>query len=122
MTQQERKQNIISVIADEDTVLGFRLAGVQNSIAVDVESQNAAEQIEAAAAKIISLYGEDGSGLLILTEGVYDFMDRNNILKKFRPLHGITLVQVPDKSGSKGVAKQKLAKLFEEAIGVAMKK
>ena len=121
----EKNENIIAVIADDDTVLGFKLAGIQHSFSVNFASENAENVIRglnSVISQALKTYSESGSGLLIVTEAVYELMEKHNLIKQFQNHPEITLVQIPDKTGSKGVAKRKLARLFEDAIGVAMKK
>src|SRR5210317_264905 len=100
------KEKDIAIIGDDDAVLGFKLAGVQHALVAD-ESKLAEQVNEFKEAK-----------MLIVTETVAEMLDKQGLRKKVQG----TLVQIPEKSGSKGIAKQKLAELFESAIGVKLKR
>lgn len=96
----------IAVIGDEDTVLGFRLAGIQDACVVSESTLS--EQVE----------NTKNAAMLIVTEPVAEMIDRQNLRETVKG----TIVQIPDKNGSKGIAKQKLGELFESAIGVKLRK
>lgn len=56
--------------------------------------------------------------MLIVTEAAAELIDKKNLREKINA----TMIEVPSKSGSKGLAKQRLADLFESAIGVKLKR
>jgi len=95
----------VITLADEDTVLGFNLAGVKHSIVFDQEK--AKEQI----AKCNS------AKILIVTESIAKYLNDNNLRSHIKPV----IVEVPDKSGSSGHALKEISKMFETAIGVKLK-
>lgn len=93
----------ISIIADKDTLLGFELVGVKNGIVFNEE--NLREDLK----KV------KDSKILIVTEKVAEALRRQDL--NVQP----TLAEIPDKSGSTGHALKEISKLFESAIGVALK-
>ena len=98
-------ENTIVVLGDEDTVLGFRLAGITNAFTVTEE--NLAEKVEPV----------KEATLFIVTEEVDEMMRKQN-------LHGTlrgTVLAIPDKKGSRGVAQERLSQLFESAVGIKLK-
>ncbi len=96
----------IAVIADEDTVLGFKLAGIKKSLIFE-------------GTKIDSLIEKvNDSQILIVTESVGAFLREENLHKSIKPV----MVEIPDKEGSKGTAMDNIAALFEQAVGVKLKK
>ncbi len=97
----------ISVIADEDTVTGFRLAGVHYSdIAEDKESfKEALSSVE------------DDVGIVITTERLVEKYEDlvENFKSEIDDVFPI-VVEVPDKLGS--VREPKIQELVKKAIGV----
>lgn len=97
----------IAIIADEDTVLGFQLAGVKAAAVYNPGEPLDHETIEKlGAAKI-----------LILTEKVAEQFRKEGVMKKISAV----IAEIPDKSGSTGTALQHIGHLLEEAIGVRLK-
>ncbi|MDD9953477.1 MAG: hypothetical protein OXR66_04010 [Candidatus Woesearchaeota archaeon] len=95
----------IAIIADEDTVLGFKLAGVKN--ATVYKEDNAKEAVnEYKNAKIV-----------IVTEKVAAKLKEQELLDN---MHGV-VAEIPDKSGSTGAALENISTMLEEAIGVKLK-
>ena len=95
----------ISIIADNDAIIGFKLAGIKNS-AVFNESTIKEDIIRFKESKI-----------LILTENVAKFVREQKLDKSFEGV----IVEIPDKQGSSGLALQEISRLFEQAIGVKLK-
>ena len=95
----------IAIIADEDTVLGFELAGVKDCIVFN-ESTIKQDMLTFREAKI-----------LILTEHVAGKIREKKLDKQYEGV----IVEVPDKRGSTGDALKEISRLFEEAIGVKLK-
>ncbi|MDP7179908.1 MAG: V-type ATP synthase subunit F [Candidatus Woesearchaeota archaeon] len=95
----------IAIIADKDTIIGFKLAGVRNSAVFN----------EKTIKEDIIKFKE--SHILILTENIAKTV-RENKLEKL--IEGV-IVEVPDKNGSTGLATNEISRLFEEAIGVKLK-
>lgn len=93
----------ISIIADKDTLLGFELVGVKNGIVFNEGSLKE------------DLKKVKDSKILIVTEKVAEALRKQDL--KVQP----TLAEIPDKSGSTGHALKEISKLFESAIGVALK-
>lgn len=93
----------IAVIGDEDTIMGFKLAGITDSA---VFSESGIKE---------SLERFEDHDLIIMTEDVATYLRDNRIKTK------VVAVEVPDKTGSKGFALEQISKLFESAIGVKLK-
>ncbi|MGM5485059.1 MAG: V-type ATP synthase subunit F [Nanobdellota archaeon] len=89
----------VSIIADEDTLLAFELAGVKNGIVFD---KNRIDE---------DLKKVEDSKILIVTEEVSKYVG------DVKP----SLAVIPDKSGNKGLAMERLSKIFKSTIGVALK-
>ena len=95
----------IATIADEDTVLGFKLAGVKEGVIFNPETiKNDIEKYK-------------NYKIIILTEKVAQYLRDNDLIKMIKA----TIAEVPDKEGSTGAALQNISKMFEEAIGVKLK-
>jgi len=93
----------IAVIGDEDTVLGFKLAGVKNASVYDEKS----------AKETVARYAD--AKILLVTEKVAAHL--GELLEK---AHG-AVTEIPDKGGSTGAALKNVNRLLEEAIGVKLK-
>ncbi len=93
----------IAVIGDEDTVLGFKLAGVKNAEVFSEEKAN----------EIVERFEE--AKIVIVTEKAAERMGA--LLGRF---HGV-VTEIPDKEGSTGAALRRMGRLLEEAIGVKLK-
>ena len=95
----------IAVIADEDTLLGFKLAGVKNGEVFSEEKVN----------ELVEKFKE--AKILIITEKVAKFLREKKLMEKITSV----IAEIPDKSGSTGHAFKEISKLFESAIGVQLK-
>ena len=97
------------VIADEDTVLGFRYAGVPGASVGDAAS--AREAFE-------GVLASRQYDLIILTEPVADLM-RDEVTRVRFESQGPVVVEVP---GPKGPSpnRQDLMKLIQEAVGLKL--
>lgn len=93
----------IAIIADADTLLGFELVGVKDGIVFDEEKIKE------------DLRSVQDAKILIVTEKVATIIREKDL--NVVP----TLAEIPDKSGSSGHALEEISKLFESAIGVALK-
>ncbi|MFH1590589.1 MAG: V-type ATP synthase subunit F [archaeon] len=96
----------IAVLGDEDTVLGFSLAGIKDSVVFD-ESKGR-EQIESLSE----------ARIILINEAVAHTLREKGELKDIDSV----LVEIPDKTGSKGLAMKNISRLFESAIGIKLKK
>jgi vacuolar-type H+-ATPase subunit F/Vma7 len=95
----------IAIIADKDTLTGFRLAGIIN----------AAEFNETTIKETLEKFND--AKILIMTEKVVTYIRENDLMQFVQA----TVAEIPDKSGSTGHALEELSQLFESAIGVALK-
>lgn len=95
----------IAVIADEDTLLGFQLAGVKHGKIFTPETVKESLK-KFASAKI-----------LILTEHVAEHLREEGLMEDV----ACVIAEIPDKSGSTGTALKNIGRLLEEAIGVRLK-
>jgi vacuolar-type H+-ATPase subunit F/Vma7 len=93
----------IVIIADMDTILGFNLVGVKTSIKFN-EHTLKDDLLKVSNAKI-----------LVVTEDVATIIKLKNY--KVVPV----MIEIPNKKGSTGHALSEISKLFEAAIGVALK-
>ncbi len=93
----------ISIIADNDTLLGFELVGVKGGFVFNEDTLKE------------DLKKVQDSKILIVTEKVAQAIRKQDL--SIKP----TLAEIPDKSGSTGHALKEISKLFESAIGVALK-
>jgi vacuolar-type H+-ATPase subunit F/Vma7 len=93
----------IAIIADMDTILGFKLVGVKTGIKFN-ENTLRDDLMKLSNAKI-----------LIVTEDVATIIKSKNY--KVMPI----MIEIPNKKGSTGHALSEISKLFEAAIGVALK-
>ena len=92
----------IAVLGDMELVLGMKLAGASKCL--NYETGKAAEQVE----KIKTF------PIILITETIAAELKEK---KLFTELNGV-VVQVPDKSGSQGLAMKEVSKLFEDALGL----
>ncbi|WP_456475802.1 V-type ATP synthase subunit F [Candidatus Pyrohabitans sp.] len=102
----------VSVIADYDTVVGFRLAGVREGYPVDSP--------EEALERLREIVKKDEVGLVIVTERLVDKIrgDVDRLLEKRNfPL----LVEIPDKKGAIEKKVDPLKELVRRAVGVDIK-
>ena len=96
-------------IADEDTVRGFRLAGVSGEVATDARS---------AAAAVQAATGQPDCGVIILTEKTADAIRPllNQIrFERERPL----IIEIPGPGGAPHERKN-LRQLVQEAVGIRL--
>ena len=95
----------IVAIGDQDTLLGFRLAGVTTGFVFSEEKSG--EIVDAC----------KDAALVIVTEAVAQYLRSQELVEK---LTGV-LVEIPDSKGSSGSALEEIGRLYEEAIGVKLK-
>ncbi len=95
----------IAIIADEDTILGFKIAGVKEGTIFNPERIK----------EDITKYKD--AKILVLTEKVAQYIRDNNLIKNINA----TIAEIPDKGGSTGAALENISQMFEEAIGVKLK-
>jgi len=95
------------VIGDEDTVVGFRFAGVDGTVAEDEE----------AAASALNDCVEGGDAIVIVTERVGDWLRRP--IDRLRYGADLPLVvEVPGRDGPLDEAGSSLLRLIREAVGI----
>jgi V/A-type H+-transporting ATPase subunit F len=101
----------IAVIADSDTVSGFRLGGVTNTHAVEV-----GEPIDAL---LKELMADEELGMIVITEQVGD-ANRSTVDEMSKSKKTITpiIVEIPDKNGPIVREVDPLKALIKSAIGV----
>ncbi len=96
----------IVVIGDEDTVNGFRLAGVKRSFVAD--SKEVALRI---------IRENSDAGIIIITETLAEEMGDIERLKKGKvPI----IVEIPDKKGPIEGRKERMRELIRKAVGIKM--
>jgi V/A-type H+-transporting ATPase subunit F len=101
----------IAVVADEDTVTGLKLAGVNETFII-----NSPEEAES---KIRSLSDRADIGLIIITEqiGVKIRKLISDIIKKGIPI----ILEIPDKTGPLKGVEDPIRELVKKAVGVDIK-
>ena len=101
----------IHCVGDEDTVRGFRLAGISGQVV------STAEEAETAVNQLVS---QPEIGLLIITEefaeGIHGLIDALR-LNADRPL----IIEVPGPNGKRS-DRRTLSQIAQEAVGVNMEK
>ncbi len=102
----------IAVLADPDTVTGFRLGGVKDGYPVS--------NMEEAENKLKDLIKEDFS-IIITTEKIGD--ELRETIDKFTKSSALPMIiEVPDKSGSIRKESDPMRELIKRVIGVEMVK
>lgn len=95
------------VIGDEDTVLGFSLAGIDGEVVHDEEE---------AKASLEKAFQMEGLGIIIITERIADkirsLVDQY-VYKTTFPL----IIEIPDRLGPVGERKS-IKELVQEAVGI----
>ena len=97
------------VIGDEDTVLGFSMAGVQGTVVHDRVSAEAAFQ---------QALGEQNVGILIITEKIADFIRptvEQYLFSKRFPL----ILEIPDREGPRQ-GRITIREMVNAAIGIKL--
>lgn len=93
----------VAIIADKDTILGFKLVGVQKNIVFNEDTLKD------------DLNTLSDVKILVTTEDVAQVIKIKGF--KVKPI----MIEIPNKKGSTGHALSEISKLFETAIGVALK-
>ncbi len=101
----ETPTTAIATIADEDTILGFQLAGVSHGAVFD----------ERTITETLQRFKD--AKILIVTEPVADYLRTHGLLDGITA----TLAELPGKRGSTGSSLKALNQLLQEAIGVQLK-
>jgi len=102
----------IVVIADTDTVTGFRLGGVKEGYPVDT--------LEEAEDTLKEVFKKDVS-IIIITEKIGDSL-RETIDRLTRSSVLPMIIEIPDKTGPSRRATDPMKKLIKRVIGVEMVK
>lgn len=101
----------IAVVADEDTVLGLKLAGVNEAFIVN--SPDEAER------EVRTLSERSDIGLIIITEQIGSRIRKaiSDVIKKGIPI----ILEIPDKTGPLRGAEDPIRELVKKAVGVDVK-
>lgn len=102
----------IAVIADPDTVTGFKLGGIKTGYPV--------EDMNEAKTRLEELFKQDFS-IIITTEKIGDEL-RETIGKLTRTSTLPMIIEVPDKTGPSERATDPIGELIKRVIGVEMVK
>jgi V/A-type H+-transporting ATPase subunit F len=102
----------IAAIADTDTVIGLRLAGVKDSYSVETP-----EQAEQALRKVSQ---DQNVGLIILTEKLADKI-RQTITEFTSQRTVPVVVEIPDKRGAEAGRRDPLMDMIRRAVGIELK-
>ena len=106
----------IAIVADKDTVIGFKLAGIKMTHYVpDDDGDNG---WKTAKGHISEIMKRDDVGILIITiriaDGIREHIEKEKI---YRPLYPI-IVEIPDKGGIPEGAEDPIKKLIKRTTGV----
>lgn len=103
----------IAVVADADTVTGFRLGGVKEGYVVET-SQEAEETLE-------NLIKGKNVSIIIITEKIGD--EIRDFIERFTKSSALPMIiEIPDKSGPSDRAVDPMRDLIKRVIGVEMVK
>jgi len=102
----------ISVVADFDTVTGFRLAGVREAYVVETP--------EEAFERIKELIKKEDIGIVITTERIMEKI-RQEVSELLEGKNFPLLVEVPDKGGKIEKKVDPINELIKRAVGVEIK-
>ena len=106
----------IAIVADRDTVIGFKLAGIK--MTHYVPDDDGEFGFKTAKQHITDIMKRDDVGILIITariaESIRDHIEKEQI---FRPLYPI-IVEIPDKGGIPDGVEDPIRKLIKRTTGV----
>ena len=102
----------IVAIADSDTVIGLRFAGVKDSYPVETP--------EEAKEALRKTFQDESVGLIILTEKLGDQL--RDIIVDYTSQHTFPVViEVPDKRGTEKGRRDPLKDMIRRAVGIELK-
>ncbi len=102
----------IAVVADADTVVGFRLGGIKQGYVVETT-----EEAEEALTKLI----KENTSIIIITEKIGD--ELREVIEKFTKSSALPIIiEIPDKYGSAERTADPMMELIKRVIGVEMVK
>jgi V/A-type H+-transporting ATPase subunit F len=102
----------VAAIADSDTIIGLRLAGVRLSFPVETP-----EQAEEALSTVLQ---DQSVGLIIFTEKIADKM-RGAIADVMSQRTVPIIVEIPDKRGAQPGRRDPLMDMIRRAVGIELK-
>lgn len=103
----------MAVVADVDTVTGFKLGGIKEGHVVET-SQEAEETLE-------SIIKEKDVSIIIITEKIGD--EIRDFIDRFTKSNTLPMIiEIPDKSGPSDRAVDPMGDLIKRVIGVEMVK
>jgi V/A-type H+-transporting ATPase subunit F len=102
----------VAAIADSDTIIGLRLAGVKLSFPVETP-----EQAEEALSRVLQ---DQSVGLIIFTEKIADKM-RDTITDVRSQRTVPIIVEIPDKRGAQLGRRDPLMDMIRRAVGIELK-
>ncbi len=102
----------VAAIADSDTIIGLRLAGVKLSFPVETP-----EQAQEALSKVLQ---DQSVGLIILTEKIADKM-RDAVTDVMSQRTVPIIVEIPDKHGAQPGRRDPLMDMIRRAVGIELK-
>ena len=101
----------IAVLSDNDTAVGFRLAGVQDLFIIDRNEREIWNRI----------CERDDIGILFITERIAESLGK--YLKEYRISHDTPIiVEIPDKKGRLKDHVDYISHLIKKAVGVEIEK
>jgi V/A-type H+-transporting ATPase subunit F len=102
----------VAAIADSDTIVGLRLAGVKLSYAVETP-----QQAEEALGKVVQ---DQTVGLIVFTERIADRI-RDTITNFTTQRTVPIIVEIPDKRGAQPGRRDPLMDMIRRAVGIELK-
>jgi V/A-type H+-transporting ATPase subunit F len=102
----------VAAIADSDTIVGLRLAGVKPSFAVETP-----QQAEEALDKVLQ---DQTVGLIVFTEKIADRI-RDTITNLTSQRTVPIIVEIPDKRGIQPGRRDPLMDMIRRAVGIELK-
>jgi len=102
----------IVAIADSDTVIGLRFAGVKDSFPVETP--------EEAKEALHKVFQDESVGLVILTEKLADQL-RGMIMEYISQHTFPVVVEIPDKHGTEKGRRDPLRDIIRRAVGIELK-
>lgn len=96
----------IAIVGNKDVYLGFKALGVTVR---DARTPQAAEQA------VLDLAAQ-GFSIIFLQEGLA--RELGTLLERFRKQPTPAIVMIPDNTGSLGIARERIGRLVERAVGI----
>ncbi len=97
--------NKIGIIGDADSVLGFKVFGLEAHVCINAEE----------AAKTLHKIVKDDYGIIYITEKYYKELEKD--IAKYAELRIPAIVAIPGSDGSHGIGLSNIKHAVEKAVG-----